>query len=65
MHYANHLEIPLKGGGVSTRLAGWPACVSGDRAYSIKQTGRMTYQAAEVTCKPCLKLLEAARKVAP
>lgn len=59
IHYAGGLKI-YRNGGVTEMLRGWASCVSGDRAYSIREQGNFTYNKENVTCKSCLKNMKAA-----
>lgn len=59
MHYCG--GIVYSGG---TRLGGWAVCCSGDACTKIKEQGNQTRSKELVTCKRCLKLIQAAKDYA-
>ncbi len=61
VHFSGGLSY-RSGGGVTTLLAGWAACCSGDRAWRIKRLVRLTRDPAAATCKTCLRMIEKARR---
>lgn len=56
MHYSGGLRIS-KNGMASLHLAGWAACVTGDKAYAIQEKGNHTHIKDDVTCAKCLNLI--------
>jgi hypothetical protein len=53
LHYAGALYWKKDRKAV-TILAGWAACSTGKRALAIRDEGRHTYEAKDVTRKACL-----------
>ena len=55
-HWSGGVDLPK-----TKILRGWPACVSGRRAYIIRGEGKMNgSDPKEVTCKRCQALLRKA-----
>jgi hypothetical protein len=56
IHWAGGIDLPK-----TKCLKGWPACVSGQRAYAIKYNGMMNSKDPKaVDCKRCQSLLRKA-----
>ena len=54
---SNVKKIHFCGEGVMAMLPGWPVCGSGDFALQVEEDGNQSYDADNVTCKRCLKLI--------
>lgn len=66
LHYSGGVVYRSRGG-IVEMLPGWAACVSGQRAYAIADSGMQTRDRAAVTCKRCRDLIarDAALAAAP
>ncbi len=63
VHFAGPLRWMNRNGAVTTILAGWAACCSGDRAERIRSDGRNTVVPRLVSCKACLKAMAKAESM--
>lgn len=61
IHYSGGIRATV-GKMFCIRLPGWPACCSGVRCEKIAELGNMTRDRDKVTCKACLKLIDAQDK---
>lgn len=59
IHYSGGLVIDNKNSR-RTYLPGWACCVTGDRAWEIRNNGSYTTEHAEVTCTACLRIIKRA-----
>ncbi len=63
MHFSGGACYNTGKNGQTCMGAGWPCCVSGDRAFAIKHSGWLTRDESAVTCPRCLAIM--AKRVDP
>lgn len=55
IHYSGGVDFTV-GDTRRIRLAGWPACMTGDRARAVRDLGNQTDVPNDVTCRQCNKM---------